>query len=588
MADSPYNESKRTRYERMRSRLYSERSTFYPSWKDCNDFISPRRARFFVSDSNRGDRRNQKIIDNTATVSADRLSAGMMSGLTSPARKWFSLETPDPDLNEFGHVKEWLYMVGLRMSSVFNKSNFYNSLKVVYKDLGIIGTSPLILEPDIKDTIRTYCFPVGSYYLANDERMQVGVFARDFQLTVRQLVKMFGVKDEKTGQYNWDNFSTTVRQAYERGDYEMWIEVRHFITPNEEYDPTKLHSKYKKFSSCYYEAGNSGSGAANYLTSSDDERYLRESGYDYFPVMAARWGVTGEDAYATEWPALNALGDIKSLQLMHKRKAEAIEKLVRPPLTGPSSLRTQKVSILPADVTYHDVRDGQQGLRPIFEVDPRIQELVADIQDHRGRIKSAFYEDILLLISNDERAQPATAEEIIAKKEERLMAMGPVLEQLDQDLLDPAIANTFQIMLERGEIPPPPEELHGMVLSVKYESVMAQAQKLIGISSVERFAGFTQNIVAAHPESGDKINTDQMIEVYGEMTSIPPGIMRSDDEVAQIRQQRAKSQQQQQQMEMINQAAGAAKNMSQADMGGDNALTRLMDQAKAGSILPEQ
>ena len=49
-----------------------------------------------------GDRRNSKIIDPTASLASSVLSSGMMSGITSPARPWFRLATPDPDLMDYG------------------------------------------------------------------------------------------------------------------------------------------------------------------------------------------------------------------------------------------------------------------------------------------------------------------------------------------------------------------------------------------------------------------------------------------------------------------------------------------------------
>ena len=565
--------------------MYDERSSFISAWREANDFVSPRRARFFVTDTNKGDRRTNDIIDNTATRALRTLSSGMMSGITSPARRWFRLATPDPDLNEFDPVKEWLYYVSNRMSDIFLRSNLYNSLKIGYKDIALFATAATLLEEDMDETILTYSMPVGSYYIANDARNRVRVFGRDYQMTVRQLIEKFGKYDDRTGKPNWEVFSNFVRSEYDRSNYETWIDIRHFITPNREYDPNKIDPKFKEFSSCYYEAGNTGKGRTNYITSMDESKYLRESGYDYFPVLAPRWEVTGEDVYGTSCPTFEAMGDIKALQLMQRRKYEAIEKMVRPPMTGPSSLKNQKVSILPADVTYQDLRADQQGLRPIFQVDPRIQELLLDIQDHQRRISSTYYEDLFLMLAQSDRRQ-ITAREIDERHEEKLLALGPVLEQLNQDLLDPLIENTFSIMLKRGMVPDAPEELQGMDLKVEYESMMAEAQKLVGIASVERFTGFASQVLQVAPESVDKIDVNQLLDVYGDITSLPPGIVRSDEKVDQIRQQRAQAIQAQQRMEQISSMAGAAKDLSQADTEGDNALTRIIDQANAGSIVP--
>lgn len=567
-------ESRRYKYELLRAQLESERSTFIPAWRDQGDYVLPRRPRFFVSDANKGDRRNQKIIDSTATLAARTLRSGMMSGVTSPARPWFRLTTPDPKLAELGSVKEWLHTVSQRMTTAFLRSNLYNCLPIIYGDLGVFGTACLFIEEDSDDVIRAYPFPIGSFMIANNDKLKVDVFVREFRMTVRQLIARFGNKDAN-GNADWSNFSTHVRNAWEKNQRETWVDVIHIIMPNEDYDPDILESKHKKYISCYYEKGSQSSGQ---MATASDDVFLSEKGYDYFPVLAPRWEVTGEDVYGTDCPGSTAIGDIKALQTMHKRKAQAVEKMVNPPMIAPLALKSQKASIIPGDITYEDTRDGQKGFRPAHEVNFRINELVMDIQEHQQRIKRAFFEDLFLMLASSDR-RDITAREIDERHEEKLLALGPVLEQLNQDLLDPLIDICFQIMFNQGLIPPPPEELQGVNLKVEYISVMAQAQKLVGISGIERFAGFMGQMAQFKPEVLDKLNADQAADVYGDMTSVPPSIIYSDEEVAAMRAQRAKAQQAQAQAEQIQAGAAAAKNLSQADMESDNALTRILQGA---------
>lgn len=579
-------ENKRQKHAVLRSQLENERSSFLPLWRDLNDYILPRRARFTVSDVNRGDRRNQKIIDGTATMAARTLRSGMMSGITSPARPWFRLSTPDPSLADFGPVKEWLDKVGQLMSTTFLRSNLYNVLPITYGDMGVFATSALSMEEDFDDVIRFYPFPVGSFKISNNDRLKVDVFSRDFRMTVRQIVQRFGQKNQATGSAMWDNFSPQVKNAWDRGEYETWIDVCHIVNPNEDYDQSKSHSKFKKYSSCYYEAGSSTAGTG--LSSDNDGGlYLRESGHDYFPILAPRWEVTGEDSYGTDCPGMVSIGDTKALQLLQRRKSQAVEKKINPAMVGPQSLKNSKASILPGDITYSDEREGQKGFRPAHEVNLSLSEVIEDIREHQGRIDKAFFADLFLMLSQSDRRQ-ITAREVDERHEEKLLALGPVLEQLNQDLLDPLIDNTFDIMVKQNKIPPPPEELQGVQLKVEYISIMAQAQKLVGLAGIERFAGFVGQLQATHPEAGDKVDTDHMIDAYGDAVGISAKIIRSDDEVSGIRQGRQKAQQQQAQVDQIQQSAGAARNLSATDMSGDNALTRILKQAQAGQLAPTQ
>jgi hypothetical protein len=579
--------NKRQELELLRAQLDNERSSFIQHWRDISDHVLPRRSRFTLSDVNKGDKRNQKIIDSTATLAARTLSSGMMSGVTSPARPWFRLTTPDPDMAEYGPVKEWLYLVSQRMSTSFLRSNIYNILPIVYKDLGVFGTAPMAIEEDFGGDIFTcQSFPVGSYMIAKDYKGKVNTFMREFRMTVRQVVDQFGVR--VNGKYDWSNFSETVKSLYERGHYEQWVDVVHCIRPNPEWDPNKLASKHKKFSSCYYERGSQGTSSSvdvQHIGGLDSEKFLSEKGYDYFPILCPRWETTGEDVYGTDCPAMTALGDIKQLQTGERRILQAVEKMVNPPMVAPTSMRNQKVSILPGDITFGDVREGAGGFRAAHQVDLRINEMEMKQDQVRDRIRRAFFEDLFLMLASSNRSQ-ITAREIEERHEEKLLALGPVLEQLNQDLLDPLIDIVFDIHMKQGLIPPPPEELQGSDLKVEYISIMAQAQKMIGIGGVERFTGFVGQLAAVNPQVLDKIDFDQAVDVYADMTSIPPSLVKTDDDVEGVRAERAQAEAQAQKMAMIQQGAMAAKDLSAAKTDEDNALTSIARSATAGNLVP--
>ena len=575
------NESRRSKLNSLWKQLEQERSSFMSHWRSIADHIAPRRPRFYTEDVNRGDRRNQKIIDNTPVLAARTLKSGMMSGITSPARPWFRLTLGDQLAAEAGPVKAWLDKTTDKMNSVFLKSNLYNVLPIAYGDLGIFGTAAILIEEDFDNVIRCYSMPIGSYMLALSEKNRVEIFAREFRMSIRQVITRFGM-DKDTGEIEWKNLSQFVKERYDQNDLESMIDICHFITPNDYFDGDRLEPKYKKFRSVYYEKGNY-SGNAHSMGVRDEDRYLRESGYDYFPVLAPRWETTGEDVYASTCPGMEALGDIQQLQLGERRIGQAIELLVKPPMIGSSALKTTKASILPGNITYVDERSEGKGFRPAFQIDPRINELEQKQQQIRSRIERTFFSDLFLMLANSDRRQ-ITAREIDERHEEKLLALGPVLEQLNQDLLDPLIDLTFAFMYDRKMIDEPPESLRGSELKIEYISIMQQAQKLAGLSAVERFTNYAIGLAQADPTVLDKVDTAQLIDVFSDTTSMRAGVVRSDEDVAAMREQRAQAQAQQQQVDMANQEAMAAKNLSQASTEGDNGLTRMLAQSQAGAL----
>src|SRR5699024_1389045 len=227
---------------------------------------------------------------------------------------------------------------------------------------------------------------------------------------------------------------------------------------------------------------------------------------------------------------------------------------------------------------------GLQGLRPIYEVNPRVQELMLDIEAHEQRIHRAYFADLFLMMAMSDRRQ-ITAREINERHEEKLLMLGPVLERLNDELLDPLIDLAFRLMLAQdidgNLVPPPPQELEGRELRVEYISVLAQAQRLGAIRGIERFSGYVGNLAGVDPTALDKVNIDKASDVYADITGVDPELVRSDEEAAAIREQRAQAQQQAEQMAALQQGAQGAKLLSEADTSGDNALTRLLASAGA-------
>lgn len=550
-------ETLKEQLQKQMSQLTNDRSSFESHWRELSEFINPRGSRFLVTDVNRDDRRNSKIVDPNATMANRTLSSGMMSGITSPARPWFKLATPDPDMMDYGPVKLWLEVVQRRMNEVYNKSNLYQSLPLLYSSLGTYSTGAMAVLEDDQDVIRTMMFPIGSYYLANSPRGSVDTSYRKFTMTVRQLVMEFGL----------NNVSSTVKSMWESGTYETWIEVVHAVYPNIDRDTAKLDSKNKPIKSVYFEVGG------------DNDKLLRESGFDEFPIMAPRWEVNGEDVYGSSCPGMIALGQVKALQLEQKRKSQLIDKATNPPMVGPSSLKTQRVSLIPGAINYIDTMQGQDGLRPAYLVNPNTADLLADIQDTRQVINSAYFVDLFMMLQNiNTRSMPVEA--VIEMKEEKLLMLGPVLERLNDECLNPLIDRTFSIMVRKGMLPPPPDILEGMPLRIEYISVMAQAQKSIGLSSLASTVGFIGQLASlGKAEALDKLDADQAVDAFAEMSGVSPTVIVPQEQVEQIRQQRAQQQQQQQAMAMGMAAAQGAKTLSEAQTSDPSVLSALSSAA---------
>lgn len=557
-----------SRANEQKQAMKTERSSFEPHWREISDFISPRTSRYLREDRNRGEKYNKKIINEVAMTSHRTLESGMMAGMSSPARPWFGLLPPDPEMKKYAPAMEWLDIVTKSMLEEFAKSNIYSVLPKTYSNIGGYGTSAFALVEDEKDTFRAYHFPLGSYYLDSNYRQVVDRCYREFSMTVRQIVEMFG-RVTASGGFDKSNISRHVQDAWDKGDYGIWIPVTHVIEPNPDHDPRSIHTRDKKYRSMYYEDSESVA--------------LQKRGYDSFPIISSRWQVNGEDVYGSRCPGMDALGSVKAVQLAERRKYQVMDKIWNPPMNADATLRNVGADLLPGGLNWIPgmAQNGNPGLRPAQDIRPEaVTVLAQDIMEVSQRIRSTFYADLMLMLATSENSN-MTAREIEERHSEKLLVLGPMLEQQNDDTFDPLIDRTFTMMLQQGKFPPPPPELQGVTLRVEYISTMAQAQKLIGITALERFAGFVGNIAQYNPEYLDKFDGDAAIDDYGIMTGVTSNIVRPDDVVIEMRNNRAKqlaAKEQAERMPALVQGAQAAKTMAEIPTDGDNALTAMLSQ----------
>ncbi len=499
----------KARLEQRRSALDQERQSWLAHWRELADYILPRRARFLSSERNRGDKINQKILDGTGTLAARTLASGMMSGVTSPSRPWFRLVARDRRLMDDEAVTAWIWQAEARLRQLFAGSNLYNAIHTLYEDLAVFGTGAMVVEAVEGRLLRGHCLPLGSYWLASDDSLVVDSLFREVPMTSKQMIERFGR----------ERVSDAVRSAFDAGNLDVWWTVYQAIERNRDASPERGEQAWV---SSYWEAGG------------NSDRLLDRRGYDQRPFIAPRWHVTGVDVYGRS-PGMDALADIKQLQVEQRRKGQAIDKMVNPPLQGPSSLQSQAVSLLPGAKTFVSPADLQAGgLRPVYEVRPNLGELMADIIEVQGRIRSAFYADLFLMLAASDRRQ-ITATEIEERRSEKMLTLGPVLERLQDELIEPLVDLAFDRVLQSDLLAPPPDALQGQNLNVELQSMLAREQRVDALLGLDRLLKVAGSLAAAAPQVLDKIDADQVIDEYAELTGAPPRVLRSDRAVAELR-----------------------------------------------------
>ena len=544
----------RVTYQKRIEALRAERDSWLPACKDIQKYIAPTRGFFDGQLPNYGTKIDHKtILDGHASRSLNILASGMTSGMTNPSRPWFKLSLSDQNLATYGPVKEWMGIVQERMFAIFAKSNIYGALNSLYHEVGAFGTAAMILVEDFDTVIRARNFTMGEYVLGCGSNGKVNTFGRDYSMTAIQLVEEFGE----------DNVSINVRNALSNNTPDKFFKIRCLIEPNDDRVEGRKDFQGKRYRSIYWEA-----------STPEIDKFLDIRGFDDFPVMAPRWDTTTTADVWGRGPGWEALGDVKMLQKMKKTFLLSLDKVADPPVQVDANVEGD-IDLLPGGVTRSSSSSPNAGVRAAYEVNPDIKAMDASIQQVKQAINSYFFADLFLMIYQADRPD-MTAREIVERHEEKLLMLGPVLDRLESELLDPLIERTFMIMLRNGLIPPPPEELQGQEWHVDYISMLAQAQKMVGLTAIEQAARFTGSLVSVYPESADNFDADEAIRNYGEMLGTPPKVIRSPEALQALREARAKAQQEQKAKEDALIAANQAKVLSDTKVGDSTALNELL------------
>jgi hypothetical protein len=532
--------------------LEVERLPWWRAWRDIASFYIPKRYNWLMSSSERKERLqiNPNILDATGTNAGKVLAAGMMNGITSPARPWFKLRLAQFDDQANVAARRWLDEVEKRLLLIMAESNAYNALATMYLDLVFFGSASVLIYEDSKSVIRCYNNALGEFFFGSSNRLEVDMHGRQFSYTVRQLEQEFGLK----------NLPASIQLAFKAGGARLAEThiVNHLIEPND--------GKYKgigsnyPFRETYWIKGNQEGGC------------LRCAGFFELPGIFPRWEVTGNDSYGTA-PALDALGDVIQLQHETKRKGQSLDYMVRPTMLLSAELERKPSALVPGGKIFVRNVDAAAA-KPAYQVNPPLQELTLDIRDVQARIREIFHNDLFRMISQLETVRTAT--EIDARREEKLVLLGPVLDRFKTEGLDPFISRVYNIALRNGLLPEMPPEIADMKLEISYVSILAAAQSAVGVIPVERWLGFIGNIAGVYPKALNVPNWDEILRDYGKDLGVKSKHINTVEEVAALNAGQDQEQTAGALAEGAPQAAQAAKLLSETDVGGGMSALQTM------------
>jgi len=216
---------------------------------------------------------------------------------------------------------------------------------------------------------------------------------------------------------------------------------------------------------------------------------------------------------------------------------------------------------------------GREAAKPLYMIDPKLGEMRQDIQDVQQRIKITFHNDLFTGITDLQTVRTAT--EIDARREEKLVLLGPVLERILGEGLGKAIDRTWGIMWRGKLLPPPPPALHGRPTSIQvdYISMLAMAQKGLATAGIEKLWGFIGSLAGVNPGIVSKLDPYETVDEYAAALGVSPKIVVPTKDAMAANQAQAQKQEAAQQIAAGQAMTEGAKNLSDTEVGGGiNAL----------------
>lgn len=525
--------------------LFEKRRDYEARWKCIRDYQLPYLGYFSDTGdvSNPARRRDEKVYNGIAWEAAQVFASGVMSGLTPPSRQWFKFCFADRGL---GNDSEACAVLDERqdiLMGVLAKSNFYNAVHSVYTELPF-GQCPLAIFPHCKTGVYFMPFTVGSYALDVNASGEVNCFARKYRLSASQLLEQFGE----------ECLPGKVRDALRNNGtrYTSSFTVCWLVEENGDAAEGRVDRFGMPYRSLYW------------VEDSELDEWLYVGGFHEWPVPTARYLVSGNEAYA-KGPGWFAEGDAKMLQLLEKDCLMAVELGVKPPMQATANSVRQGINLIPGGATI--VEDLGNPIVPLFNMNMNIEHLQYKIKETEGKIRRVYSADLFLMLDQLDKGQ-MTAREVMERTQEKLQQLGPVVERLQFEFLNPILERVYGILDRAGVFPDFPDGLadvlDGQDVKIEYISPLAQAQKMSGLVNIEQAIAFTGQMSQLWPEVVDKIDPLETVNRYLEMLGAPATIRRSNEVVGERQAAKEEKLAQQMEMEQLLKAAPALNEASKA------------------------
>jgi hypothetical protein len=543
---------------RRQAQLASQRSRIEHIIRDCYDHSYPLRGADFSTvaapggfelNIGYGATKKALLLDSTASDGCRILAAAMVSGATPSNSRWFGLDVEGAD--EEG--KAWLDSAADTLWTNIHNSNYDSVAFESMLDLVIAGSSCLFVDEDAeRGGFRFEMWSLAQcFFAASKPGGRIDTVYRKHALTAEQAVNRFGI----------EKVSEAIAKAY-YDNPDQTFEFIHAIYPRAMYMPGARLAKNLPIASCYVEVAT--------------KKIVSESGFHEMPCIVPRWMLI-PGSHLAVGPMFEALPDVRTLnkliEFVMTNADLAIAGMWIAEDDGVLNPRTIKIG--PRKVVVANSVDSMKPLQPASKFDVAVMEI--------DRLQKAIRKVLMADQLTPQDGPAMTATEVHVRVELIRQLLGPVYGRLQAEYLQPLVERCFGIAYRAGVFLAPPRSIADREMSVRYISPLARSQKAVDVAAMDRFEYSLANTAAATGREDllDIYDVEEAQRVRAENLGVPLKLLKTEEEVAEIRDARAQKQAAQSAAAVAGQAAAGAMPGGKVDGGAMGAA--LAGMAGAGA-----
>ena len=517
--------------------MKNKRGLWNQQFQDIVRFCRPGTTDF-LRELTDGRERHYEIYNDIAVLSLDQFASGLHSYNTSPSDRWFDLTFPDEDLMQEAEVRAWLDKVSDIVFREIGRPDvgFNQSMHETYLDLGSLGTSIVYLEYDKNRKHLVFrTMPLSNCYIRENHLGLVDTVFRKMQLTSRQICQRF--PDCKN------------LEAIKMSKPHKEWNIIHAVFPSTDEYGIKHHTT-KPFVSYWFckemDDGHSPLGGILY-----------KGGFDEFPYLVPRWTKIAGETYGRS-PGMAALNSIRTANEADMTIMKKADQVTNPSLEVDDDSVIGDIEMGSGSIIWKE--PGSEPIRPV-NVGARL-DLGYEFLDRKEQtIAKHFFLDRMLRARKNERQ---TAYEIADERDQMLMSMSPMLGRLQVELYGPLIRRVYNLLATEGKIPEMEFDIDAE-MQIEYTNPASKAQYAVKGQNARRFVEQVGLIMQWKPEVADKINTDELMELWATTGDVPQNVLHTNTDTNDNRQARANIEAQQMQTQNAPLEARAVKDLAQAD-----------------------